>query len=133
LACAFAPDGNTLLSASFDNTLKLWDTQSGDCIRTLEGHQNSVLACAFAPDGNTLLSASDDKTLKLWNAQSGICLRNHICLPDGNHATLTEQEIISASPNAWRYLGWRETRSDRIPRLWPAEINGPLPTSANTT
>ncbi len=74
-SCAFSPDGTQLLSGSLDNTLKLWDTASGTCLRTFEGHTGSVSSCAFAPDGTQLLSASADNTLKLWDTASGTCQR----------------------------------------------------------
>ena len=74
-ACIFSPDGNTLLSASDDNSLRLWDARSGECLRVLRGHRGAVLACAISPDGNTLLSASGDHSLRLWDARSGECLR----------------------------------------------------------
>ena len=44
-------------------------------LRTLEGHQDSVLSVAFDPQGGTLASGSADKTVKLWEARSGKLLR----------------------------------------------------------
>ncbi|MGE5340991.1 MAG: NACHT domain-containing protein [Candidatus Omnitrophota bacterium] len=70
-ACAFSPDGTTVLSASDDHTLKLWDSGTGREIHTLTGHKDIVWGCAFSPDGRTVLSASSDRTLKLWNAGTG--------------------------------------------------------------
>src|SRR4051794_27630976 len=40
-------------------------------VRTLKGHQGSVMAVAFSPDGKILVSGSRDKTIKLWNARTG--------------------------------------------------------------
>ncbi|MEO1645655.1 MAG: hypothetical protein AAFR67_10740, partial [Chloroflexota bacterium] len=65
--------GEIALSASDDNTLKLWNWQSGALIRTLEGHTKSVNHVALA--GDFAISASDDNTLKLWNWQSGTLIR----------------------------------------------------------
>jgi WD40 repeat protein len=70
-AVAIAPDGLTAISASDDNTLKIWDTETGREVRTLTGHTKSVRAVAIAPDGLTAISASDDKTLKIWDTETG--------------------------------------------------------------
>jgi|GEM_PF-1321689 len=70
-SCVFSSDGKIFVSASDDNTLKLWDVSSGKEIRTYFGHEGQVLGCAISSDGKTLVSASSDKTLKLWNVESG--------------------------------------------------------------
>ncbi|RMF80262.1 MAG: hypothetical protein D6737_08520, partial [Chloroflexi bacterium] len=66
VSVAFAPDGNTALSASGDNTLILWDVATGERLRTFAGHTNRVNSVAFSPDGRSTLSGSDDRTLRLW-------------------------------------------------------------------
>lgn len=71
LGCAFSPDGKTILSGSFDKTLKLWDVDSGKEICFFTGHQGSVNGCAFSPDGKTIVSCSNDESLKLWDVKSG--------------------------------------------------------------
>jgi WD40 repeat protein len=68
---AIAPDGLTAISASRDNTLKIWDTETGSEVRTLSGHTDSVYAVDLAPDGLTAISASRDNTLKIWDLLSG--------------------------------------------------------------
>jgi WD40 repeat protein len=73
-ACAWSPDCRHVLSASNDNTLKIWDAASGDCLLTLSGHSSFVNGCTWSPDGRRLLSASNDNTLKIWDAISGDCL-----------------------------------------------------------
>jgi WD40 repeat protein len=65
LAIAFSPDGK-MATGSDDNTIKLWDVNTGQLIHTLSGHSWSVVALAFSIDGNILVSGSWDKTIKLW-------------------------------------------------------------------
>ena len=72
---AFSPDGRTLASASYDNTLKLWDAATGQELRTLTGHTSYLWSVAFSPDGHALASTSGDSTLKLWDTASGRELR----------------------------------------------------------
>ncbi|NET10702.1 MAG: TIR domain-containing protein, partial [Symploca sp. SIO2B6] len=68
ISVAFSRDGNTIASASWDQTIKLWNLQ-GEELKTLRGHTDWVYQVAFSPDGKTLASASKDNTVKLWNLQ----------------------------------------------------------------
>ncbi|KAJ6276584.1 hypothetical protein J3E71DRAFT_395008 [Bipolaris maydis] len=64
-----------LASASSDSTIKIWDTDSGACLHTLEGHGSTVTSVAFSYDSNTrLASSSSDQTIKLWDVSSSTCL-----------------------------------------------------------
>ncbi|MFM6375544.1 MAG: WD40 repeat domain-containing protein, partial [Microcystis panniformis] len=67
----FSPDGKTLVSGSYDNTIRLWNVETGQEIRTLTGHDRSVSSVNFSPDGKTLVSGSWDKTIKLWSNETG--------------------------------------------------------------
>jgi eukaryotic-like serine/threonine-protein kinase len=68
---AFAPDGRTLATTSFDQTVRLWDLSDRDQPRALgqplTGHTNTVYGVAFAPDGRTLATTSFDQTVRLWD------------------------------------------------------------------
>ncbi|KAF3291569.1 hypothetical protein TWF970_000783 [Orbilia oligospora] len=66
----FSPDGQTLVSASRDGSIKLWDPATGRLLQKLEGHV-SVRAVAFSLDGKTIASGLDDKTVRLWSAGTG--------------------------------------------------------------
>ena len=68
---AFSPDNKRIVSGSHDNTVKIWDIESGECIKTLTGHKHLTYSVAFSPDGKMVASGSFDKTVKLWNAETG--------------------------------------------------------------
>src|SRR5262245_61726280 len=61
----FSPDGRRALSGSDDQTLRLWDVESGRCERVFEGHTDSILSVAWSSDGRYALSGSADRTLRL--------------------------------------------------------------------
>ena len=60
-----------MASGSQDETVRLWDVDSGEAITTLEGHSSYVFSVAFSPDGKRVASGSRDKTVRLWDAESG--------------------------------------------------------------
>ena len=70
-SCSFAPDGATILSSSWDCTMKLWSTTTGQHLRTLAGHSGCVRSCSFSPSGRDIYSASDDGTLMMWTTTTG--------------------------------------------------------------
>src|SRR5262245_44516220 len=76
-ACAVAPDGSRVVSASYDGTLKFWELESGREVATLAGHTHDVTACAVTPDSRYVVSASYDQTLKVWDLATYTCRITH--------------------------------------------------------
>ncbi len=78
---AFSPDGEVLASGSWDQTIRLWDRDSGRELACLRGHVNGVNTLSWSGDGRVLASGSSDNTVRLWDCDSGrefACLRGHV-------------------------------------------------------
>jgi len=68
---AYHPDGSRFASIGVDNTVKIWDAESGDLLRTLSGDAGDLgFDVGFSPDGG-LLAASFANQVLVWDAASG--------------------------------------------------------------
>ncbi|WP_442948512.1 WD40 repeat domain-containing protein [Nostoc sp.] len=68
---AISADGKLLVSGSWDQTIKIWQLETGKLLHTLKGHRDRVYAIALSPDGQIIASGSADKTIKLWHLETG--------------------------------------------------------------
>jgi WD40 repeat protein len=90
----FSTDGRFVVTASGDNTARVWDASTGQTLTELHGHTGFVTSAAFSPDGKSLVTASADNTARVWDAKTGQTLtdlRGHTApllsaafSPDGN-------------------------------------------------
>jgi U3 small nucleolar RNA-associated protein 13 len=71
----FHPNDQLLASASGDMTIKVWTLSTFECVRTLEGNQNSILKVLFCQ--SVLVSTSSDGLLKVWDYKTGASLQTH--------------------------------------------------------
>lgn len=92
--------GVILASGSGDRTVRLWDGQTGQCLRIFQGHTSWVWSIAFSLSGRWLVSGSCDHTITLWDIKTG----GHARTFEGHTApvvtvllSLDDQQIISSS------------------------------------
>jgi len=76
-AVAFSPDGKTVLSGSFDQSLILWDVASGQALHRMSGHTANPTVLTFSPDGRYALSADLNGIVILWDLASQAMLRRY--------------------------------------------------------
>jgi WD40 repeat protein len=112
----FSPDGKTIVSASDDTTVKLWN-RNGTLLKTLSGHKGSVYSVSFSPDGRLLASASNDSTIKLWSLDG-----NQLKTLSGHKGPVYS---VSFSPDG-RLLA--SASGDNTVKLWSLESGSLLTT-----
>lgn len=78
------PDSEILAAAMLRGVVELWDTKTGDRLKTLKGHTDYVTAVSFAPGGETLVtgSAGRDRSIKVWDVVKGEA--KYTITPEGN-------------------------------------------------
>src|SRR5205807_1665428 len=67
---AFSPDSTQLASASYDQTVRVWDVQSGAEVARLSHPDKHLRVVAFSPDGRLVASALG-RTVHLWDLTTG--------------------------------------------------------------
>jgi WD40 repeat protein len=70
-SAAFSPDGKRVITASGDQTARVWDAATGKTLASLQGHTHRVFDAAFSPDGTRVVTASWDHTARVWDAATG--------------------------------------------------------------
>jgi hypothetical protein len=74
---AYSPTANIVATGQTDNTIKIWDVDQGQLIRTLSGHTDDVQTVSFSPDGQILASGTGgwdnpgESAIKLWRVSDG--------------------------------------------------------------
>lgn len=107
---AFSPKGDTIASCSDDETVRLWDVNTGKHLRVMIGHTDDVSHVSFSPDGQVLLSSSRDNTIRLWDVETGTEIhqfsggsegvRSVTFSPDGNTIVTGEDD---STIRFWNY------------------------------
>ncbi|KAM0737121.1 Notchless protein-like protein 1 [Formica fusca] len=104
----FAPNGRIIASASFDKSIKLWESNTGIYIASLRGHVQAVYSLAWSADSRLLVSGSADSTLKVWSMKTKKLSQD---LP--GHAD--EIYAVDWSPDGLRVASGGK---DKVLRLW---------------
>jgi WD40 repeat protein len=114
LALAYSPNGKVLAAAGGDDPVRLWNTETGQEIRTLP--ETWVHALAFSPDGRFLAAAGGFKDIRVWDANTG----QEVTKLKGHTATV---KALAFAPNGNFLVS---AGQDRTLRLWNTQGWQPL-------
>ncbi len=109
----WSPDGQRLASASADNTVRMWEFETGVPGPILVGHQDRVNAVAWHPDGQILASGCHDGEVRFWTI-------------DGKPEAILRSHTSEVRAVSWNLDGslLASTGKDGTIRLW--DKNGQL-------
>jgi WD40 repeat protein len=110
IRCAtFSSDSSLIVTASGDQTVRIWDAATGIGVAVLRGHDSSVHSVAFGPDGRRIITASDDGSARIWK------IPNLIAVLSGHDDTVSS---AAYSPDGSRIVtgSW-----DRTACIWAAQ------------
>mmetsp|Transcript_73327 Transcript_73327/g.203436 ORF Transcript_73327/g.203436 Transcript_73327/m.203436 type:complete len:738 (-) Transcript_73327:78-2291(-) len=64
------PQGGILYTAAMDNTIRMWDTDALECIKSLREKKNEITAMVYLPNANVVITGHESSDLKMWSIES---------------------------------------------------------------
>jgi WD40 repeat protein len=120
---AVSRDGRRLAAKDGNRKITLWDLETGERVRSIDGAARNIYGLAISPDGHRLASSGDDRMVRIWDCESAherVTLRGHLDTVDFVAFSPDGQLIATAS--------W-----DRTVKLWDAATGREVATLSGHT
>jgi WD40 repeat protein len=108
---AVAPGGERFAASGDGNRTILWDTETGERVRSFRGHSDSVYGAAIDDDGRFLVTCGDDKTIRVWNFAEG----------ESRHRLTNHTGAVYTAAFAPKSTRFATCGDDHSIRVWDAE------------
>ena len=106
----YSADGSLACRGQFSGEIFVWETVTGECVSSIDGHEAWVTAVAFSSNSELIVSGSTDTTVRVWAVATGACVRVL-----AGHSEAVSSVIFS--PNGLRIVSGSE---DGTLRVWNA-------------
>ena len=108
---SFSPDGKLVVSASAEGKARIWNSETGQLVRELVGHKQTVNTAQFSPNGQRIITAGNDSDAIIWDVKTGVSLG--VLKHDDNGVSSAE-----FSADGTRIV---TSSDDGIARIWDAK------------
>ena len=99
-SAVYSPDGKYIVTASWDNTAKIWQAPEGRLLRELKGHTASLTSAFFSPNGKYIVTTSKDSTARIWETSTGNflnTLKSHVDWVAAGSFSTDGKYVVTAS------------------------------------
>jgi WD40 repeat protein len=125
---SFSPDGNRIVTGSRDNIAGIWDVETSQEIKKLEGHTWPIYSVDFSPNGRKVVTGSGDKTTRIWDVETGReikKLEGHTSFIQAAHFSPNGKRVVTGSDDRtariWATGSVRELTEDFLQNLYRSE------------
>lgn len=117
----YSPDGKLICSADKDSTLKVWDANTGKCLKTFKG-EKELYSASWSSDGKTIAIA--DKSVKLWNIETeNVTILNSLSKADTVIYTRNVVRYDTALESNDIIELWEEVKDTIVESFRPSEVS----------
>ncbi len=115
MGLAVHPNGKSFMTGAWDETIREWDLETGDCLRIFEGHHRIISALAFSRDGRLLISGSEGGVVNYWDYKTRRLLATAYMVDEGY--------LWTTPPDDFAKHGWLHTNRPDLVSLIAVDPN----------
>ncbi|RXW18227.1 hypothetical protein EST38_g7609 [Candolleomyces aberdarensis] len=113
-AVTFNHDGTLIVSCAMDGLMRIWDAESGQCLKTLVDDDNPICSYVqFTPNSRFVLCSTQDSTVRLWNYQTSRCVKTYTghvnrtyCIPNAFVTTSSKGKLVVSGSEDGKIFIW---------------------------